>query len=57
MCLAVCYVFSMSIVCIYYSSDKMAFSGQPDELIGCFAVDDMDVPTTIKDHSATHVSG
>ena len=27
MCLAVCYVFSMSVVCLYFASNTEAFSG------------------------------
>ena len=49
MCLAVCYVFSMSVVCLYFATNSDAFSGQSEDDIRCFARDDSDLPTSIKD--------
>ena len=57
MCLAVCYVFSMTVVCAYYTSNNEAFTGQPEILVGCYASGDSDLPTSMMDHSATDISG
>ena len=56
MCLAVCYVCSMTIVCSYFSSNVKAFTGQPELLVGCYASDDSDLPTTMMDPSASDVA-
>ena len=52
---AVCYVFSMTVVCVYYTSNSEAFTGQTKSEIGCYARDDSDIPTTMKDPLATDI--
>ena len=56
MCLAVCYVFSMTVVCAYFASNNEAFSGQPEGLVGCYATDNLNIPTTNTDRSASDIA-
>ena len=56
MCCAVCYVFSMTVVCAYYTSNTEAFTGQSESFVGCYAKDDSEVPAFMKDPSATDIA-
>lgn len=56
-CTAVCYVFSLFIVCTYFNSNTDAFTGgQLASDIGCYANDTLDVPTIMKDPTAVDVA-
>lgn len=57
MCLAVCYVFSLTVVCSYFTSNTDAFTGNQSEAdIGCYVNPDLDIPTSVKDRDAVNVA-
>lgn len=56
MCLAVCYVFSMTIVCGHFSFNTEAFTDQAPQNVYCYVNGDVDVPTTMFDPKASDVA-
>jgi len=57
LCLAVGYVFSLSVVCGYYYNNIEAFTGLPTGTsLNCYANSDSNVPTSYGDHSAKDIT-
>ena len=57
MCLAVCYVLSLTVTCSYFTSNTDAFTGSQSEAeIGCYVNPDSNIPTSVKDRDAVNVA-